>query len=52
VRCGCARNGIVEVFAQDVASGAAVGARLERTGGLSDAEIEREAAWVRGLRIE
>jgi molecular chaperone DnaK len=52
VRCGCAHNGIVEVFAQDVTSGAAVRARLERTGGLSEEEIERERAWVSQLKIE
>jgi molecular chaperone DnaK len=52
VQCGCAQNGIVEVHARDVTSGAAARARLERTGGLTDEEIEREAEWIRGLRIE
>src|SRR5439155_14232298 len=41
VRCGCAQNGIVEVFARDVTSGTAARARLERTGGLTEDEIER-----------
>jgi molecular chaperone DnaK len=52
VQCGCAQNGIVEVHARDVTSGAAARARLERTGGLTEEEISREAEWVRGLRIE
>lgn len=52
VRCGCAQNGIVEVFARDVTSGAAARARLDRTGGLSDQEIEREREFVRSLTVE
>lgn len=52
VRCGCAQNGIVEVFARDVTSGAAARARLDRTGGLSDQEIEREREFVRSLAVE
>jgi molecular chaperone DnaK len=52
VRCGCAQNGIVEIVAHDVTSGTAARARLERTGGLTEDQIEREAEWVRQLRIE
>jgi molecular chaperone DnaK len=52
VRCGCAANGLVEVLATDQTSGRAARATIHRTGGLSEAEIEREAAWVRGLRIQ
>ncbi len=52
VRCGCAANGLVEVLATDLTTGRAARAEIRRTGGLSDAEIEREAAWVRGLRIQ
>jgi molecular chaperone DnaK len=52
VRCGCAANGLVEVLATDQTSGRAARAQIHRTGGLSDAEIEREAAWLRGLRIQ
>jgi molecular chaperone DnaK len=52
VRCGCAANGLVEVLATDLTTGHAARAAIHRTGGLSDAEIEREAAWVRGLRIQ
>lgn len=52
VRCGCGSNGLVEVLATDRTSGRAARARIRRTGGLTDDEIEREAAWVRGLRIQ
>ena len=52
VRCGCAANGLVEVLATDLTSGRAARAEIHRTGGLTDAEIEREADWVRGLRIQ
>jgi molecular chaperone DnaK len=52
VRCGCAANGLVEVLATDQTSGRAAHAQIHRTGGLTDVEIEREAAWVRGLRIQ
>jgi molecular chaperone DnaK len=52
VKCGCAANGLVEVLAKDLTSGRAVRAMIHRTGGLSDAEIAREAAYVRGLRIQ
>ena len=52
VRCGCAANGLVEVLATDRTSGRAARARIQRAGGLTEAEIEREAAWVRSLRIQ
>jgi molecular chaperone DnaK len=52
VNCGCAANGLVEVLATDLTSGRAARAQIHRTGGLTDAEIEREAAWVRSLRIQ
>jgi molecular chaperone DnaK len=52
VKCGCKANGLVEVLATDLTSGRAARARIRRTGGLSEAEIEREAAWVRSLRIQ
>ena len=52
VRCGCAANGLVEVLATDLTTGRAARAEIRRTGGLTEAEIEREAAWVRGLRIQ
>jgi molecular chaperone DnaK len=52
VRCGCAANGLVEVLATDLTTGRAARAAIHRTGGLTDAEIEQEAAWVRGLRVQ
>jgi molecular chaperone DnaK len=52
VRCGCGSNGLIEVLATDLTSGRAARARIERAGGLSDDEVEREAAWVRQLRIQ
>ena len=52
VRCGCAQNGLVEVHARDLTSGAAARARLERTGGLSDEQIEREGAWLGDSKID
>ena len=51
VECGCASNGLVEVLAVDMTSGARANATIHRTSGLSDEEIEREAAFVRGLKI-
>lgn len=51
VQCGCASNGLVEVLAVDMTSGARAKAIIHRTSGLSDEEIEREAAFVRGLKI-
>ncbi len=52
VRCGCAANGLVEVVARDATSGKAARAEFHRAGGLSDAEVEREAALVRSLRVQ
>ncbi|MFO0809920.1 MAG: Hsp70 family protein [Gemmataceae bacterium] len=52
VRCGCAANGLVEVVARDATSGKAARAEFHRTGGLSEAELEREAALVRRMRVQ
>jgi molecular chaperone DnaK len=52
VRCGCASNGLVEVLAMDMTSGASANATIHRTSGLADEEIEREAAFVRGLKTQ
>jgi molecular chaperone DnaK len=52
VQCGCAANGLVEVLATDLTTGRAARAEIRRTGGLTDAEIEREAGWLRSLRIQ
>jgi len=51
VQCGCASNGLVEVLAVDMTSGARAKATIHRTSGLSDDEVEREAEFVRGLKI-
>jgi molecular chaperone DnaK len=51
VECGCASNGLVEVLAVDMTSGARAKATIHRTSGLSDEEIEREAAFVRSLTV-
>jgi hypothetical protein len=42
---------LVEVLAVDMTSGARAKATIHRTSGLSDEEIAREAAFVRGLKI-
>jgi molecular chaperone DnaK len=51
VRCGCGSDGLVEVMALDMTSGKMARAEIHRSSGLSEAEVAREAAWVRGLRI-
>ncbi len=52
VTCGVAANGRIEVTATDRTTGRVATAAIHRPGGLSDAEIAAEAAWVRGLRVE
>jgi molecular chaperone DnaK len=52
VRCGVAANGRIEVMALDMTSGRMATAEIHRPGGLTDAEIAKEAAWVRGLKIQ
>ncbi len=52
VRCALAANGLIEVMALDMTSGRMAKAELRRTGGLTDAEIAKEAEWVRGLQIQ
>jgi molecular chaperone DnaK len=52
VRCGCGSNGLIDVMALDMTSGAMARAEIHRSSGLSEEEIAREAAWLRGLRIE
>ena len=52
VRCGVAANGRIEVMALDMTSGRMARAEIHRQGGLSDADIAREADWVRGLKIQ
>jgi molecular chaperone DnaK len=52
VRCGVASNGLIDVMALDMTSGKMARATIHRSSGLSDEEIAREAAWVKGLRIQ
>ncbi len=51
VRCGVAANGRIEVMALDMTNGRMATTEIHRPGGLSEAEIATEAAWVRSLII-
>ena len=52
VRCGCASNGLVDVMALDMTSGAMARAQIHRSSGLSEEGIARESAWVKSLNIQ
>ncbi len=52
VTCGVAANGRIEVTARDLTSGKSARTEIHRSGGLEDDDLEREAAWVRGLKIQ
>jgi molecular chaperone DnaK len=52
VRCGVGTNGLIEVTATDVTSGAAAHTEIHRVVGLSDDDIAKEAAWVKSLNIQ
>lgn len=52
VRCAVAANGLIDVMALDMTSGRMARAEIHRTSGLSEDEIAREGAWVKGLRIQ
>ncbi|MBX3398667.1 MAG: Hsp70 family protein [Gemmataceae bacterium] len=52
VRCGVAANGRIEVMALDMTSGKMAKAEIHRTGGLEDADIQRESEWLKSLRIQ
>jgi molecular chaperone DnaK len=52
VRCGVGSNGLIDVMALDMTSGKMARTEIHRSSGLTDAEIAREAEWVRGLRIQ
>ena len=52
VRCGLEANGRIGVMALDMTTGRMATAEIHRPGGLTDEEIAREAAWVRGLRVQ
>jgi molecular chaperone DnaK len=51
VRCGVGANGLIDVTAIDQTSGKSAHTQIHRSSGLSDDEIAREAAWVRGLSV-
>jgi molecular chaperone DnaK len=51
VRCAVGSNGMVEVMALDMTSGKMARTEIHRSSGLSDAEVAREAAWLRQLTI-
>ena len=52
VRCELEANGRIAVMALDMTTGRMATATIHRPGGLTDEEIAREAAWVRGLRVQ
>ncbi len=52
VRCGVGSNGLIDVMALDMTSGKMARTEIHRSSGLTDAEIAREAEWVRRLRIQ
>ncbi|MBI3412379.1 MAG: Hsp70 family protein [Planctomycetes bacterium] len=52
VRCGVGTNGLIDVMALDMTSGKMARAEIHRSSGLTEEEIAREAAWVKGLRIQ
>jgi molecular chaperone DnaK len=52
VECGVAANGRIVVTATDLTTGKEVRTVMKHSGGLSDADIATEAAWVKGLRVQ
>jgi molecular chaperone DnaK len=52
VRCGVGANGRIEVTARDRTSGRTAAATIHRPGGLTEAQLAAEAAWVKGLKIQ
>jgi molecular chaperone DnaK len=52
VRCGCASNGLVDVMALDMTSGAMARATIHRSSGLSEEDIATESGWVQSLNIQ
>ncbi len=52
VRCAVNANGLIDVMALDMTTGRMARAEIHRGSGLTIDEIAREAAWVRGLRIQ
>jgi len=52
VRCGVSSNGLIDVMALDMTSGRMARTAIHRTSGLDEAALEREAAYVRQLKIQ
>jgi molecular chaperone DnaK len=52
VRCGVGSNGLIDVMALDMTSGKMARTEIHRASGLSEAEIQREADWVKSLKIQ
>ncbi|MCI0637450.1 MAG: Hsp70 family protein [Gemmataceae bacterium] len=52
VRCGVGANGLIDVMALDMTSGKMARTEIHRSIGLSEEDIAKEAAWVRGLNIQ
>jgi molecular chaperone DnaK len=52
VRCAVAANGLIDVMALDMTTGRMARAEIHRSSGLSEEDLTRESAWVRGLRIQ
>jgi len=51
VRCAVASNGLIDVEAKDVTSGKMARTTIRRTSGLSEDEVQAEAAFVRSLTV-
>jgi molecular chaperone DnaK len=51
VCCGVGANGLIEVTAQDMTSGKSAHTQIHRTSGLSDEDLAKEAAWLRGVNV-
>jgi molecular chaperone DnaK len=51
VRCAVTSNGLIDVMALDMTTGRMARTEIHRTSGLTDDDIAREAAWLRGLRV-
>jgi molecular chaperone DnaK len=52
VRCSVGSNGLIDVMALDMTSGKMARTEIHRSSGLTDAEIAREAEWLRSLKIQ
>jgi molecular chaperone DnaK len=52
VRCEVGTNGLIDIMALDLTSGKMARAEIHRSSGLSEAEIAREAEWLRSIKIQ